>query len=51
VLLSVFAHGVTASPLSNRYGARLHADRLRAEETAEAMMEDEPVTDLPTRHG
>lgn len=51
VLLSVFAHGMTASPLSNRYGARLHADRLRAEETAEAMMEDEPVTDLPTRHG
>jgi NhaP-type Na+/H+ or K+/H+ antiporter len=51
VLLSVFAHGMTASPLSNRYGARLHADRLRAEETAEAMMEDERVTDLPTRHG
>jgi NhaP-type Na+/H+ or K+/H+ antiporter len=51
VLLSVFAHGVTASPLSNRYGARLDEDRREAEDTGESMMEDEPATALPTRHG
>jgi NhaP-type Na+/H+ or K+/H+ antiporter len=51
VLISVFAHGVTASPLSNRYGARLAADRTHMVEEEAPMMEDEQVTDMPTRHG
>jgi NhaP-type Na+/H+ or K+/H+ antiporter len=51
VLLSVFAHGLTAAPLSRRYGARLDADRDEAETDEAPMMEDEAVTDMPTRHG
>jgi NhaP-type Na+/H+ or K+/H+ antiporter len=51
VLLSVFAHGMTAAPLSRRYGARLAEDRRRAEDEGTPMMEDESVTDMPTRHG
>ena len=48
VLLSVFAHGVTAAPLSARYGARL-AERRRSVGGTEPMTEDEPATELPTR--
>lgn len=49
VLLSVYAHGITAGPLARRYGDRLAGDRRAMAEEGEAMMEDEAVTELPTR--
>ena len=47
VLLSVFAHGVTAYPLARRYGARLAATR------DQAPAEHQPAMELPVRlrHG
>jgi NhaP-type Na+/H+ or K+/H+ antiporter len=51
VLLSVFAHGFSAAPLSSRYGARLETEREQMADEAPQMMEDEPATALPTRHG
>ena len=50
VLLSVFAHGITAAPLSNRYGARLDSGRGEMDSDDDMMSEDHPVPELPTRH-
>ena len=49
VLLSVFAHGITAAPLSNRYGARLDSGRDEMDSDDDMMSEDHPVPELPTR--
>ncbi|MEL7208361.1 MAG: cation:proton antiporter, partial [Actinomycetota bacterium] len=51
VLVSVFAHGATATPMAARYGARLDSIRPTMEDEGETMMEDEPSTNLRTRHG
>jgi NhaP-type Na+/H+ or K+/H+ antiporter len=40
VLLSVFAHGMTAVPAAGRYAARIER---------EGAMEREPVGEMPTR--
>jgi hypothetical protein len=45
VLLSVFAHGITAAPLSNRYGARM--SELKQVELAP--VENEDVSEMPLR--
>jgi NhaP-type Na+/H+ or K+/H+ antiporter len=50
VLASVVLHGVSAAPLSERYGSRLEARRSSPAHEEDAMIEDHPVTDLPTRH-
>ncbi|MFN2176760.1 MAG: cation:proton antiporter [Anaerolineales bacterium] len=47
VLLSVFAHGITAAPLSNRYGARMS----ELKQVALAPVENEDVSEMPLRTG
>ena len=51
VLASVLLHGVTAAPLSIRYGARLDADRAAMTDPDNGMSEDGPMPDFATRHG
>jgi NhaP-type Na+/H+ or K+/H+ antiporter len=50
VLLSVLLHGLTAAPLSNRYGARLAAARATMP-SGTSMGEDVPAAEFPTRQG
>lgn len=45
VLLSVFAHGVTAAPAANKYGGRI--EEMSASEAE--MMEAQPVPEMPLR--
>jgi NhaP-type Na+/H+ or K+/H+ antiporter len=45
VLLSIFAHGITAAPLANRYGVRMK----KVDKTQEEMPETETVPEMPLR--
>jgi NhaP-type Na+/H+ or K+/H+ antiporter len=45
VLISIFAHGITAAPAANRYGGRM--DELDQKETA--VVESKPVPEMPLR--
>ncbi|MDX1437960.1 MAG: cation:proton antiporter, partial [Anaerolineales bacterium] len=48
VLISIYAHGLTAAPASDRYGARMEAMMVRVDID---MMEREEVPEMPLRAG